>query len=429
MRLSDARAFVSCVGPIAHWDGYCINQAVPSWRADLGGYLEPRVRTMSDMTVVAAREGEGADVLEQVAAHYARVELGWRTIEERGAEQGRNALRTLRRAPPWASTIGEPWLGLHAFVVAAGPSLDKNLYLLPEAKKRGPVVAVNTSVRACLSVGVQPDVVLCLEAHDLRGHFEGLDPRVPVVLDMRASEANWSAHPRAWAIANHDPSLSRIQAMLGVPPVPYEGSCACAAVSLAIRWGAATVVLMGQDLSYPGGRCYSETTPFGDVRCEVMDGVLHYVGTSKQPHPEPAHMVPAWGGGQVPTTHGMATFLHWFGQVAMKHEIINATEGGARIDGSYEHWLEDVLAVLPERDLPELPEPAPRDTSTVLRELAWEARRLLRDRRAVQPSYRGALLNHWVAGLIARSKWQHVPESEIRAALERGCRDVMEILS
>src|SRR5262249_26078794 len=53
--------------------------------------------------------------------------------------------------------------GVPAFVVGAGPSLDKNGPLLQEAARKGIVMAVNTSGRALVRHGVTPQVLACIE--------------------------------------------------------------------------------------------------------------------------------------------------------------------------------------------------------------------------------------------------------------------------
>lgn len=154
--------------------------------------------------------------------------------------------------------------------------------------------------------------------------------------------------------------------LLGDVPILTAGtSVAGAAAALARARGAARIVLLGQDLSYPEGRMYAQASGRGDWRA-VPDGDTLLLG-----YPDallarfeaggvtrPARRVqriglPAWGaaGGTVDSTPDLVGVARWFARFAEKAredglpvELVNATGGGAHLAGWEDVALEEVLA-------------------------------------------------------------------------------------
>ncbi len=402
--------------------------------AECQAKLQQHVRFPHQRTVVRYREGYDAEaVLDLVAAHYEQCRIGRTTVVERMEQQARNFLHTLRRQPPWATTLTAPLRGMHAFIVSAGPSLDKNGHLLARAQELGPIIAVNTAARACLRHGVTPDIVLCAEMNDDRATFDGLPRDVIKILDARASLANWSACQSGWAICNQEPSLLPTLMELGVPPISYEGSVACAAISLAISWGA-TPVLIGQDLAYTDGRGYAAGTPYEDLRFEVREGVVwQSAGTSKAVKPQPAVMVPGWAEREVVSTPALVGFRQWIERAA-RHPIVNCTEGGAHIRGIAHHTLDQLLAGKTRRrwfgwDTVETPHWG--STVDVLRRLSDEAERVLRDKDAWIPAPEHQLFNCWTVPVFLQTVGMPYAErrDRMREAMVAAATATLEILA
>lgn len=371
-------------------------------------------------------------LLRFVQHHYARGRVSQLTLQRFAKEWGRNYAATLRRAPPWAASLDEPLKGRPAFIVGAGPSLDGNGHLLRECKRRGFVIAVNTSVSACLHHGVVPDLVLACEALNLADHLAPLRGLgVPVVLDATANPANWAIAETAWAIAGCEPNTIPYTIRCGACPVPYTASVSCAATSLALLWGASPVVLVGQDLAYTGGRYYASGTPFADLAVRFEGGLVHVDGSSKTQEPVSVVHAERWGGGApVETDYAMATILDWFERAADRAYLINATEGGCRIENSYEQRLERVLADLPVRDDAPVLDPQPCDTAALCDELRREAEAVL----ACDDPWAGVpasfpLLNMWTVEMGLDRKGRPHERAERRMRLmHQGAREVLEVI-
>lgn len=366
-----------------------------------------------------------------IADHYHRAEVHSATITQFSERWGLNFCRTLLREPRWATSLGDPWKGRPAFIVSAGPSLDRNGALLAEAQKRGPVIALNSSVSACMQYGVVPDLVMCSEAVDVSAKLHAIAGMgIQVAIDAVANPLNWDAAPDAWAYAWAEPSLVPHVLQLGALPLVYTGSVACGAVALALLWGADPVVLIGQDCAYTDGRMYASGTPYADIRCEALDGILRFTGKSKQCDPILAVNRVAWGGeGQVTTSHDLEVFVDWFELAAKDHTIVNATEGGARIQYTYEQPLARVLEAMPEQPRVQLPEPERPDYAAVREEIRQRARDLLAG-DDVAPPYAFKLINMWAVGATFRMHGMQPLERHkcMREAMERGAREILEVL-
>jgi len=61
---------------------------------------------------------------------------------------------------PGVSTLNNSFTGFPALLLAAGPTLEEVLPLLKDLRRRMVVVCVDTALKACLSVGVEPDFLI-----------------------------------------------------------------------------------------------------------------------------------------------------------------------------------------------------------------------------------------------------------------------------
>ncbi|MCK6532576.1 MAG: DUF115 domain-containing protein [Polyangiaceae bacterium] len=261
-------------------------------------------------------------------------------------------------------------VGVPAFIVGAGPSLAKNAELLREATAKGVVFSTNSSGRVLARHGIEPQIFCCIESVDV----SPLVGSVPFV-DRSIRAFSLSAHPRTFRTGKGPlfpvwegiPELCEpLERLTGLPGLAVSGSVSTLAFSLAYAFGCSPIVLVGQDLAYTGNRTHAEGSPFDASRVEVCaDGQIRIDwcptsrGTRSAGDP-PLHAeerleeVPAWGGvGTVPSGQSFAGPRAWLSgaahslrQLAPHVALVNATEGGSRIDGFDERPLAGVLASL-----------------------------------------------------------------------------------
>jgi hypothetical protein len=272
-----------------------------------------------------------ADFWFEVDEAESRRSINRNTARSRSRDFTRAVLRNvpLCVGHPLATEIGRPFEGMPAFIVAAGPSLSKNRHLLAEAQKRGPLFVVNTSAKA---VDCQIDALITIENKDVSDHWDGALDRIETVFPsiQCADSAYLTGKPTAPFFAPGSPMAEAAHAV-GTHIMPSGPCVSTAAVCLAQQLGATTVVLVGQD-------------------CAYTDGLTHAVGThyNGKKAGKTKVKLPAWGGeGEVFSRPDLVLFARWFEGYAAKCEktpigtvFVNATEGGASLEG----WTERTLA-------------------------------------------------------------------------------------
>jgi hypothetical protein len=156
-----------------------------------------------------------------------------------------------------------------ASIIAAGPSLDRNLPLLQEQRTRRFIIATDTSLPALLAADIEPDAVVSIDCQLWSYNHFFRRTRIPLFLDLASPPmlAERSAAPYFFS-GGHP--LSRLFSRCGadLPELDVSGgNVTYAAVSLAEALGAETVELFGADFSYPLGVVYARGTwlhPFYD---------------------------------------------------------------------------------------------------------------------------------------------------------------------
>jgi hypothetical protein len=264
--------------------------------------------------------------------------------------------------------LGGKYRNVPAFIVGAGPSLDRNVALLEEATKKGIVFAVNSSARALAKQGVVPQVLACIESMD----SSALLAELPFI-DEVVRAFSMSAAPsilrtgRGPLLPMHEilpQFMGAMDELLGVPGVAVCGSVSTAVFSLAHALGCSPIVLLGQDLAYTSGRTHAGGTWWDESRATVSketgemklewSDALKKVGHRHSA--EPLTEIPAWGGeGTVASGASFTGMRGWFEIAATilkarsgSLRLVNATEGGASVAGFEELRLRDVLDGLPE---------------------------------------------------------------------------------
>ncbi len=384
-RLDDARIFTHLAPALT----YLVGSTTPNDNVILlapPAYQRAFPKAYRDL-VAMLTELEGITVLRK------------NTFEDRYVPTLQTALDNLHLLAemPLALSLNKPMKGKPAFIVSAGPSLNRNAELLGQAAERGFVMPVNSAAPVVSSVGASLDVLVALEAL-------GVPPSVKHSLDQAEMLAlDLSAHPDIFAHAkpqrcllyySSSPPYHWLGQRTGVPPLLFGSSVATAAFALAANWGADPIVLVGQDLAYTGGNMYARGSAHSGLRvagnADVIeletsaerDALFTRRGLTPPPRYQRKLSVEAWGGeGSVVTTYDMCSFRRWFEAAAHalsgEARLINATEGGARIVGFEELSLQKVLS-----DLPVLEEDkrfATHCTPSLAQATAEDVKRLIHD--------------------------------------------------
>jgi hypothetical protein len=302
------------------------------------------------------------DALSDLRVHQNTVQAFSRTWLAQGAAN----LEALARCPTVAA-VGDGFAGKPMIICAPGPSLAGNVEQLRAMKGKAIIVAFSHSLRPLRAAGVVPDLVVTVDPQDVRYHFspgdlDGVAAMVngctvfPTLFEMGAK--------RHLSMASNGLLDRWLFTGLGdVPEVPGGGSVATTALSLGLRWKCDPIVMVGLDLSFPGGKYYVDTSCDGGAHAVVEDGRVRVAGWSDgfqkmkagggpQAPRERLVELPGWHGGTVPSSFMFAMFHRWFVETARRvatnggARIFNCTEGGSYIDGMSHAPLAGVLATL-----------------------------------------------------------------------------------
>ena len=270
-------------------------------------------------------------------------------------------VRHLPECPP-IDSLRSAFKGVPMIIAGAGPSLQKNAHLLKEAKGKAIIIAAITAYKPLLKYGVVPDFVIASEKVDLPEYFTyGEDDlKTRLILAEVAHPGMFERKVKEkFVFFNPFVTLSRSQAPLwGSSYFPSTGgSVTTAAFDMAMMFGCDPVVLVGQDLCFgdsgthvPGGVYIAQ-----DVKIDRENGKVSieedYV-TLKDKARSKFDLLWLKGldGAPVPSKFDWVTFHQWFENYAafLKSEgspvrIINATEGGAYIEGMEHATLAEVI--------------------------------------------------------------------------------------
>lgn len=212
-------------------------------------------------------------------------------------------------------------------LVAAGPSLNKNIAELKRAKGRAFIVAVDTAIKPLLEAGIIPDMFAIIDAIKPVELVKVEEAKnIPMYTLLEAASEVLQYHTGMKIFSNEGFGFSeKIFARSGQPfgVVSCGGSVATSAFSLLYKIGIDTIILVGQDLAYTNNRSHADGT-FQEI----------------MPEQDTSRFVMVEGNYEekVPTVMDLKQFLEWYNMYiegCKEHRssfrVINATEGGAKI--------------------------------------------------------------------------------------------------
>lgn len=272
-----------------------------------------------------------------------------------------NLLLNSRYLPDCSTTVqlvGHIPRDIPAIVVAAGPSLDKNIEKLKRAKNRAFIIAVDTAVRPLFNHGIKPDMIAIIDC---------VKPAEAIVTDGMADVPLLCSIVSSPEIMNYHKGrkffFSECYEYAEKPfrdnkiefrDVHTGGSVATTAFALMYMIGIDNIILVGQDLAFSGKQTHASGSLeiLKDARKATHD--FEVEGNYEE---------------KVFTGGDFKIYLDWyrsFLQGAKKHRpdlrVINATEGGAKIPFTEVMTLDEAIdeVCTKEFDVPAMVESVPR---------------------------------------------------------------------
>lgn len=251
-------------------------------------------------------------------------------------------------------------------IVASGPSLDKNIDYLAQAKGRACIISVGTALKKLVARKIVPDVVVAVESNDIYYQFEGVKELEEAFLILRPA-----CNPKLFKLQTKgtfvfsDIEIDQIWAMLRLGKqgsvIKNGGSVACTAFAIAHIMGAQSITLVGQDLALGSdGHSHAEGTGEASGKENFFGDVLLDPAHRKELNSQNLELVEGYNGGYVATRFHWLNYKLWYERRIKEYSshgirFINSTEGGVRIHGMEQLPLAAVIEqVFPEK-LPERP--------------------------------------------------------------------------
>lgn len=227
-----------------------------------------------------------------------------------------------------------------AVIVSAGPSLDKNIHELKKAEGKALIVVVDAALRTVLRAGIRPDIVCTIDPESPDRFFENLDLK----------DISWCCDrvTRPWIMEHFGEKVYYYgffeqywneildeNTDYPFPDIPSGGCVSAIAFSLACYLGFRRLVLIGQDMAFTGGISHTA-------------GIEGAFGDNDE-YIQSRHLIQVEGldGTMLETDFQMWYYKKWFEKAIRANrdllEVIDATEGGAKIDGAEIATLRDVV--------------------------------------------------------------------------------------
>jgi hypothetical protein len=250
-------------------------------------------------------------------------------------------------------------------IVSAGPSLKKNARLLNSIRDRALIVCVDTAFKVLHRFNVVPHIVMTLDSqkYSLK-HFLGIMESgsalladmvsYPRLVESYSGGKIFSTTTKYYSDRNGDvrrettPVWDWVEEFTGpVGDIQSGGSVATSVFDLLLNLGCSSIVLLGQDLAYTGREIHCSGTYHNDEWLPKTSRFLNLETINQRViRKRKIKYIEGYKGkGKVVTDFVFDIYRNWFRDSAAKVDIpvINATEGGARIENTEERSLSEIL--------------------------------------------------------------------------------------
>lgn len=224
-------------------------------------------------------------------------------------------------------------------IVSAGPSLNKNIHLLPEAKQKALVLAVSSSMSILESHAILPHFRMAFDANQHNKNvFSSIDtatcpliystalfheilPMYKGALVQMVLNSNWISR---YFRKKQAKSTILIRSGHTIANVAFDLAC---------QWGSRKIILVGQDLCYTGNKMHASGA--WDDNWDASEAIKKNWVSTKDIYGQPVY-----------TDKPFLGMKDVFEELIAAHphvKCINASEGGLSIAGAPNKTLRQVL--------------------------------------------------------------------------------------
>ncbi|MDA3957680.1 6-hydroxymethylpterin diphosphokinase MptE-like protein [Oceanispirochaeta sp.] len=227
----------------------------------------------------------------------------------------RNLPLTVRIPGVW--TLKERFKGIPALLLAAGPTLEETLPLLPELRKRMLLVCVDTALKACLRRGIEPDFLILTDPQYWNSrHMDRCRTRKTILIsDVSTYPAPlWAFEGRVFFCSTPFPLGQFFESRTEIKgKLKSGGSVSTAAWDFIRHCGGREIYCAGLDLSFPDGETHYRGSTFEErihgfsERTSPVETGSWLALMGGNPYQGKNHL-----GEPVLTDQRMKIYIHWF---------------------------------------------------------------------------------------------------------------------
>lgn len=227
---------------------------------------------------------------------------------------------------------------LPLILVSAGPSLEKNVDALKQVEGRALIFCADAALPTLLQHDIIPDLMVSVDSAKDMSCFADERCRAIPLLGSSNTRREIFENGTGTVIWGYDHGqIMQIMDRAGIPlpQVPYYLGVSTAMYAAAVELGARVIILAGQDLAF------SES------------GKSHIQGRDESGLEAERFEAAGYNGGIVQSRMDWMEFKKWFEKMIVLYPdplVINATEGGVRVQGTKQQPLADVIQALPEAE-------------------------------------------------------------------------------
>jgi len=278
-----------------------------------------------------------------IQAAQTRNQVNTNTLNRFGRLWIRNLLSNLEplASLPGIKLLEDIFSGIPALVLAAGPSLDTLLTILKSLKERLILIAVDTSLKACLRKGIEPDFLVVMDPQYWNTrHLDGALPESTVLISEPSTNPSVFRHLKipTFLVSSFFPLGEYLENLTGSKgKIGAGGSVATSAWDFTRIIGADPIYMGALDLGFPKKATHARDTYFEDLRQILSRRLSPAEGMSfRYFHEASPFLYTDNSGRETYTDQRLLIYKSWFEkQLAglLKQQTFNLAPRGIKIEG------------------------------------------------------------------------------------------------
>jgi hypothetical protein len=255
---------------------------------------------------------------------------------------------------PFISCLKGKYQNIPAFIIANGPSLDKNIHQLHKIKDKGLIISTESAIIPLMKNDIKPDILTIVERskYTYTYHFENNqypDDISLICLGLVDKQVFPSFRGEKIPIFRKQESINEwMNRYVGDgSSIDAGANVSHLALELAVYLGANPIVFVGQDYAYgPEGVTHSKDALYSEEKGKRAREILKS---------KPIVYVESNEGTMIPSNQLWIDFKKGLERKIAAHfkkSIINATEGGAKIKGTKTEQLASVIEKYCDKSIP-----------------------------------------------------------------------------